>query len=80
MTRVINNWVYDTDKAEVIYEESSCLNIFTLYKTKNGHYFFQNGTRTIKPITEQEARNWVGANLEADRYKELFPDQILHEA
>lgn len=60
MKRIIDGWLYDTEKAEVLYEykwddEKST----KLYKTGNGNYFFM----TLKmrgSIRRMEMKTWNG--------------------
>lgn len=63
MKRIIDGWLYDTEKAEVLYEykwddEKST----KLYKTGNGNYFFYDTQdEIIEPTCENDAVDWLGS-------------------
>lgn len=69
MKIVINNLLYDTDNATVIYAEEYTKRI--LYKTNNGNFFmfFPNGE--IVPKTEKSAKDYLGKH-DVVKYIELF--------
>lgn len=77
MNKIINNRKYDTNTAKEIFRcaflDGSSV---TLYRKKTGEFFMYywgslNGER-IKPLTEDEAKDWVADKMDADAYEELF--------
>lgn len=60
MRRIIDGWLYDTEKAEVLYERKwNDAASIKLYKTANGNYFFM----TLKmrgSIRRMEMKPWNG--------------------
>ena len=83
MRKIINRIVYDTEKAEFIYQWSVSNNISwvreTLYKTKSGHYFshetgaYKKSTwEKIYPMTLEEARYWGEFHMDTMDYNRIF--------
>lgn len=77
MKKVINGLLYDTDKSELIYEEQDTHR--QLYRTKKGRWFkvYQNGV--ITPITEDEAKAYLGEH-DAELFVEIFGEDAIEEA
>lgn len=62
----------DTDKAELIYEDFSDVNNpRSLYQTKKKNYFrtYKNGT--IEPLTDDQAKEFLG-NKDPDLFIKVF--------
>ena len=77
MKKVINGLLYDIDKSELIYEEEDSHR--RLYRTKKGRWFkfYPNGV--IYPITEDEAKVYLGEH-DADLFIEIFGEDAIEEA
>lgn len=69
MRKIINNKVYDTDKAKLQASNSKK----QLYLKKNGEYFLYNHSKEkIIPMQYEEAKKWAKENISIDKYNELF--------
>ena len=71
---IINNLLYDTEKAEFLlgYCEGKTKAVKVLYKTKRGRYFAHNIQKeSITPMTEESARDLI-KDLSIEKYIELF--------
>lgn len=66
MKAIIENKLYDTSTATIIYAGGSD----ALYRTKNNAYF-RNSSGEIIPMTEEEAKEWLGM-VDADTYIQEF--------
>lgn len=93
MRFIVNNKIYDTDKAELLcsfrkqWESETILGTLypyrdtNLYKTVKGNYFLtctaDYGTNYIKVIDEANAKNYLMRN-NYDKYVEMFGE--LEEA
>ena len=62
MRRIIDGGLYDTEKAEVLYERKwNDAASIKLYKTANGNYFFYDTEdERIDPAYGDEAVEWLG--------------------
>lgn len=69
MQRIIDGKLYDTDKAEIIFQDR--INNRRWYKTANGNYFVFYGTGEIAVKTEESVKEYLGAN-DVEKYVELF--------
>lgn len=72
MKAIINGLLYDTEKAEVVCEDS--IGFFTVYKTKNNRVFIENKlTEKFSTITTDmnKIKEILGSNF-PDKYIELF--------
>lgn len=84
MKRVINGKMYDTNTANEIAEtieyDNGTPKIWrTLYRKKNGEFFlhkeehaFNDIYNSIKPITENEAKEFAEKHLDGDGYEAIF--------
>ena len=66
MKAIINNLMYDTTTSSVIYAGGT----EALFKTENGAYF-KTSHSGITPMTEDEAKAWLGV-IDADAYIKEF--------
>lgn len=66
MKAIINNLLYDTTLSAVIFADGT----EALFKTKNGAYF-RTTNEGILPLTEGEAKEWLGV-IDADTYIKEF--------
>ena len=69
MKRVINNLLYDTDNATIIFVEEYTKRI--LYRTNNGNFFMFYSNGEIMPKTEESIKEYLG-NYIVEKYIELF--------
>lgn len=69
MKRVINNFLYDTDRASIIHIEEDTGRI--LYQTSNGNFFMFYANFEIVPKTNESAREYLGKR-NVEKYIELF--------
>lgn len=69
MKRVINNLLYDTDNATIIYVEEYTKRI--LYRTNNGNFFMFYSNGEIIPKTEESTKEYLGKHS-VEKYIELF--------
>lgn len=100
MIKIIDGKRYNTDKAELIannsYSNPSDFHYFSedLYRTQNGNWFIygeggamskyavqveQNswgGSEEIRPLTENEAYDWLEAIGEVEAIEKYFADQV----
>lgn len=77
MNKIINGRKYDTNTAKKICETTGFDNkTITLYQKKNGEFFFCHWHTVneyfIDPTTEEEAKDWVAYNTDADFYESIF--------
>lgn len=87
MNKVINGRKYDTKTAQQIcYRSNQCENGFpgsydTLYRKKTGEFFLCHETTGqmlydlkdyIMPVSEEEAKEFVAAQMNADGYEAIF--------
>ena len=77
MNKIINGRKYDTNTAKKICETTGFDNKnITLYQKKNGEFFFCHWHTVneyfIDPTTEEEAKDWVAYNMDADFYESIF--------
>ena len=85
MKRIVNNLLYDTEKAQIISKREYHVFSETLYRTKKGRYFLykhypNSELRSgIRPITNVEAFQWL-SEYDPDKAIELFPDEQIDEA
>ena len=66
MKAIINNLMYDTTTSSVIFAGGT----EALFKTENGAYF-KTSHNGIAPMTEEEAKAWLGV-IDADAYIKEF--------
>lgn len=77
MNKIINGRKYDTNTAKEIFEytflDSSSV---TLYRKKTGEFFLfcwdVFGSRSIQPMTEERAKEWLADFASADEYEKVF--------
>lgn len=69
MKRIIDNLLYDTETAELIYTEEGTNR--RLYKTPNGNFFTLYPTGEIRPKSENDTRDYLG-RYDVKKYIELF--------
>lgn len=69
MQKVIDNLLYDTDKAEIIYFDDKTDR--TLYKGENGHFFMFYLNGAIVPKTDDAVKDYLGQR-DVEKYTELF--------
>ena len=69
MKRVINNLLYDTDNATIIFVEEYTKRI--LYRTNNGNFFMFYSNGEITPKTEESTKEYLGKH-NVEKYIELF--------
>ena len=77
MNKIINGRKYDTATAKEIYESSSqSVRGMTLYQKKTGEFFLfcwdSFGSRSIQPMTEERAKEWLADFASADEYEKVF--------
>ena len=70
--QVINNKLYDTDKAKLIYTETESSNRRQLWQMKSTQtFFFTFGNGSIEPISEEQAKAYLGL-VDVSVYIEVF--------
>ena len=69
MKRIIDNLLYDTDTAELIYTEEGTAR--RLYKTPNGNFFTLYQTGEIRPKSIEDTKEYLGRHS-VEKYIELF--------
>lgn len=82
MQQIINRVKYDTETAEQIcynentpYKSDFTYNCQTLYKKKKGEFFLEIETYNnvyLKPITEEEAKDFIENYSDVETYENLF--------
>ncbi len=87
MRKITNGRKYDTETAKkicdttVLYNGNNVSGWETLYKKKTGEFFIHfcatgwdcfNSVSYIKPITEEEAKEFVEENSDVETYEKLF--------
>ena len=84
MKKIINGKRYDTETAEYIDATSwgngpRDFNHWSekLYRKRTGEFFISynkwSGSEELRPITEDEAKEWVEKYLDGDDYERLWP-------
>lgn len=73
MQRVIDNLLYDTETATVIYVEEDTKRI--LYQTPNNNFFMFYPTGEIVPKTEKSTKDYLG-KYDVPKYIELFGEPL----
>jgi regulator of protease activity HflC (stomatin/prohibitin superfamily) len=71
MRRIIDGLLYDTDTAEIIYEDNTNNRHRVYYKTTNGRFFVVYQTGELAPKTETQIKELLGT-YDVDKYIELF--------
>lgn len=69
MKRVINDLLYDTETAEMIYIEEGTNR--KLYRTPNGNFFTLYPTGEIRAKTEEAAKDYLG-KYDVEKYIKVF--------
>ena len=69
MKRVINDLLYDTDTADLIFVEEDTNR--KLYKTPNGKFFTLYSTGEIRAKTEEATKDYLG-RYDVEKYIEVF--------
>lgn len=69
MKKIIKGLLYDTETAELIFEDA--LNNKALYVTPGGNYFMLYNNTDITPRSEESAKEYLGEN-DADKYIEIW--------
>lgn len=69
MRKVVNGKLYDTDKSELVYTEEEGKR--WLYRTKKGSFFKAYSTNDIVPITDEQAKEYLGEH-DVEKYIEYF--------
>lgn len=69
MKRVINDLLYDTETAEMIYIEEGTNR--KLYRTPNGNFFTLYPTGEIRAKTEETAKDYLG-KYDVEKYIKVF--------
>lgn len=69
MKRVINDLLYDTDTADLIFIEEDTNR--KLYKTSNGNFFTLYPTGEIRAKTEEATKDYLG-RYDVEKYIEVF--------
>nr|DAU92212.1 MAG TPA: hypothetical protein [Bacteriophage sp.] len=69
MKRVINDLLYDTDTADLIFIEEDTNR--KLYKTPNGNFFTLYPTGEIRAKTEEATKDYLG-RYDVEKYIEVF--------
>lgn len=69
MRRVINDLLYDTNTAKLIYTEEGTNR--RLFKTPNGNFFTFYPTGEIRPKSLDDAKEYLG-RYDVKKYIELF--------
>lgn len=69
MRKIVDNILYDTDNAELIYTDVS--NNRRLWKTHKGNYFIAYPNGTIQPKSEKDVKAYLG-DKDADAYIREF--------
>lgn len=69
MKQVINNLLYDTETATIIYTEENTQRV--LYRTQNGNFFMLYSNGDIVPKSEESAKEYLGKHS-VPMYIELF--------
>jgi hypothetical protein len=70
MRQVINNLLYDTSNASVVYKEAESKKI--LWQNKNtGTFFFSYQDGHIEPITREDAKQYLGL-IDVSVYIQMF--------
>ena len=69
MKRVINDLLYDTDTADLIFVEEDTNR--KLYKTPNGNFFTLYPTGEIRAKTEEATKDYLG-RYDVEKYIEVF--------
>lgn len=83
MRKVINRKMYDTDTAKEVAESTEYDNgnpylWETLYRKKTGEFFILKEWHSdcihhaIKPVSEEEAKDFAEENLDGDDYEKVF--------
>lgn len=71
MKKIIDGLLYDTDKAELIFQEDKFRKRNLYFKTEKGNYFVVYSGKEIRPISEEEFKEILG-EADPDKYIELF--------
>lgn len=69
MKRVINNLLFDTETAKLIYTDTK--NSRKTYATENGNFFTTYTNGELQLVTEESVRDLLGTN-DIDMYIEVF--------
>jgi hypothetical protein len=69
MKRVINDLLYDTDTADLIFIEEDTNR--KLYKTPNGNFFTLYPTGEIRAKTEEATKDYLG-RYDVEKYIKVF--------
>ncbi len=72
MKKIIDDLLYDTETAKLIYEDSKGRHMRLFYMTENKHYFCVYANGHFEPMTEQAVKGLLG-EVDVDKYLELFP-------
>ncbi len=76
MKRIIDNKLYDTDTATLVYEDKSLRFAREYYRTDKGTFFFYSvQTGKIDLVSEQIMKN-ILADKDADKYIEIFGNVV----
>lgn len=71
MNMIIGGSEFNTDLATVVCERSATNRRGTLYRKKNGSYFFCNDNG-IEPLLPEEAKEWARAWMAEDTFQAEF--------
>lgn len=73
MKQIINNILFDTDTATLLYSETDTRRRY--YKTENDRYFISFPTTEIQVVSEEYMRNLLGRK-DIDKYIEIFGEPL----
>lgn len=69
MKQVINNLLYDTETASIVYIDENTQRV--LYRTQNGNFFMIYSNGDIVPKSEESTKEYLGKHS-VSTYIELF--------
>lgn len=69
MRRIIDDLLYDTNTAELVFTEEGTNRM--LYRTPNGNFFTFYPTGEIRPKSMEDTKDYLGRN-DVKKYIELF--------
>lgn len=69
MQRIIDGYIYDTDTAELIYQDLAKMRLY--YMTPNKRFFAYFSNNAIETVTESYIKNLLGT-YDIAKYIEIF--------